>query len=102
MKTQNFKIKGNSSLAEYVSQNLEKLVDAKMKILNEEHGYVYLHSDGELREGRNNEQGQSSVADFGGKSKNKYTAIGEIQRMVWGHESEEYNNDKIIKEYLND
>jgi hypothetical protein len=100
--TKNIEIKGTSNLAEYVRQNLEKLVNAKMNILNPEKGYIYLHIDGELREGRNNEYGQSSVSGFGGISSNRFTAIGELQRLIWMHESQEFNGDKKIKEYLND
>ena len=93
-------IKGNSNLAEYVRQNIIELTNKKINILNERNGYIYLHSNGELKEGRNYEQGQSSVFNFGGICRNKYTAIREIQRIIWMHESQEFNGDKVMKGYI--
>ena len=93
-------IKGNSNLAEYVRQNIIELTNKKINILNERNGYIYLHRSGELKEGRNNEKGQSSVFDFGGICRNKYTAVGELQRIIWMHETQEFNGDKRLKGYI--
>lgn len=92
-------IKGNTVLAKFIRQNLDELVEFKLKMNNKQIGFVYLHPDGELREGRNDQYGQSIVCAFGGASQNRFSAIKELQEII---NTEPYDNDDSeLKGYLN-
>jgi len=93
-----FEIKGNTVLAKFIRENLEELVSLKLNILNHEKGFIYLHPDGDFREGRNNEYGQRSVAGFGGYADNEYMAVKDLQNII-NMEPYDYENPNL-KKYL--
>ena len=98
MKNQNTVISGNSMTAQFIRQNLTALVNKKLSILNTEKGYIYLHTDGDLTEGCNDQFGQSSVYDFGGVCNTPEHAIDELQYMI-DREPYEFSDD--LKGYIN-
>ncbi|TXK52409.1 hypothetical protein FVR03_01445 [Pontibacter qinzhouensis] len=75
-------IKGDSTYAKFIKQNLEKIVDMKINMDNPQKGYVYVHEDGRLLEGNKEQFGQNSAADFGGYSSTEKDAINELQYLI--------------------
>jgi len=96
MKNQNTLISGKSITAQFIRQNLTELVNRKLSILNTEKGYIYLHTDGDLTEGCNDQHGQSSVYDFGGICNTAKHAIDNLQYMI---DTEPYEFSSDLKGY---
>jgi flagellar hook assembly protein FlgD len=91
-------ITGKSIYAQFVRKNLNTLVEKKINILNKENGYIYLHKDGDFREGNNTMQGQNSVSAFGGYEKTKKKAIKNLQYLI---DREPFEQESIeLKKYF--
>lgn len=95
MKTtsEKFTIKGSSILANYIRQNLNEIVQKKIDLLNSERGFLYLHEDGDLREGTTDQYGYRDIVSFGGKSANEYSAIAGLQNQI-----DLYSDDSLHEE----
>jgi hypothetical protein len=97
MKNQNTLITGKSITAEFIRKNMDELVERKTSILNQEKGYVYLHTDGHFQYGSTDQFGQSQVRGFGGYCKSVKEAIEQLQYFV-DVEPYEFSND--LKEFI--
>jgi len=70
------------TLFQFIKENLDELIEAKINIENKETGYVYLHVDGTFQEGQNNQYGYREVEAFGGSAENKKDAIRQLQEII--------------------